>query len=472
MPRPSPTAVAPLLSSPLVTAALLSPLRGSPPCAPPSAPQPSRPQPSRSDPRDSEHAPSERRRRRAPVGPARRAVWAFVLVLVATRPGSAQLGPPGVSDLLVDGAGRPSCTVQLQGGRHVDDRGDRNYYAHLTLTSPWGGCWSSSAGHEPTPRDRLIDPSAVDALADDLSGTALDPTEAPGSPRPDLEPEQWEDLELSPEELEDLAPEDWREWAHLELPRASASPKSRGSAPDGVLAERRTPPPLAKGAPPAPRRRSERVRPDMPLVTPELARSVARAALRAAGYRGLEAELSAAVGRARWSAALPDVRLRAARALDESARVDYVGDVLGDTRVTGRADVRLEAALTWRLSELVFSGREPSLARIRLTFLRQRQEVVRASLQALFRWQRTLHRANDPALLPEERAEALLDSVEAEVQLAVLTGGWFSAERALRSSHARAAPPIAPGQRVAPGVNEPRDAFRDAKQVDGPQKAR
>lgn len=371
---------------------------------------------------------------------------------------------------------RPSCTVELRGGRRVDDQGDRNYYAHLTLTSPWGGCWTSSVGHEASPRARPVDPSSVDPLSESAPESALDPALGPpegsGSPRPDLEPEQWEDLDLAPEELEDLAPEDWLE------------PKA---APTRALEERRGPAPLAKtplagaplakaplagAAPLAPRRRRERAGADAPPVSPELAQAVAWAALRAAGYRGLEAELSAAAGRARWSAALPDVRLRAARALDESARVDYVGDILGDTRVTGRADVRLEAALTWRLSELLFSGREPSLARIRLTFLRQRQEVVRASLQALFRWQRTLQRINDSTLLPEERAEALLDNVEAEVQLAVLTGGWFSAERALRSARARAAPPIAPGQRAAPGVNEPRDAFRDAKQVDGPQEAR
>jgi hypothetical protein len=252
------------------------------------------------------------------------------------------------------------------------------------------------------------------------------------------------------------------------------------------------------------------------VVSPRLARAVADAALRTAGYVALGADLSAAAGRARWSAALPDVRLRAGRAIDETARVDYSGAVVGDTRLTGRADVRLEAALTWRLSELVFSGREPALARLQLTFLKQREEVVRSALTHLFRWQKAQNAVSHPDALPEERAQAMLLAVESEVHLAVLTGGWFSAERVSGAPwmvarslaapgptrvagsrgggrkrpieqqkgrsvhesaafHARPAPPrapIAPGEPSPVGVNEPRNALRDAKQVDWPQEAR
>lgn len=365
-------------------------------------------------------------------------------------------------DLSTTTRGTADCTVRLNGGRRVTDLGDREHYAALTVTAPWDGCfpWGSTA-------PRSEEANRAQLPNDDVWRDARPDERSPLDPGEELELEEWHDLDLEGAPL--LAKTD-----------------------DEV-----TPP----GFHP----------PVLHVVTPRLAKAVAEAALRAAGYQTMGRSLRAAKSRARWSAALPDVRLRAARGIDETARVDYAGEVVGDTRLTGRADVRLEAAFTWRLSELVFSGREPTLARIELTLLRQRQEVTRTTLQALFRWQKAQNALADPAALPEERAKALLESVEAEVSLAVLTGGWFSTERVAgapwmaaraaetppataRSTRRKPQPapagtkpkkrtrgaaissagsgsqasagPNAPGESAPVGVNEPRDAFRDAKQVD------
>lgn len=386
--------------------------------------------------------------------------------------GALLLAPPASAQVVLeeDNPGG-ACTLRLEGGRRASPLvHDREYYASLTLTTPWGGCLPSPDRPLPDPRTHVVDQADGRTRQEAVEETRPVELDEPG-----LDPDEWLDFELAPEE-----------WPELD----EAAQQS-----------------LAKSSPEDPKERPRG--PIVYVISPKLARAVAKAALVAAGYHGLGADLAAASGRARWSAALPDLRLRAARAVDETARVDYAGDLIGDTRLTGRADLRFEAALTWRLSELIFSGREPALARIQLTFLRQRQEVVRSALTLLFRWQKAQNLLNDPLRFPEERAEAMLAAVEAEVQLAVLTDGWFSSERVLgapwmiartadeadrlRQATGERAPkgpsprqitaksqksrppsdasepsdgPIAPGEPSVPGVNEPRNAFRDAKQVE------
>lgn len=402
--------------------------------------------------------------RRAGLPPS----WRALLWWVASFAWVPELGAQAPAEDLAALHTTPDCTVRLQGGRRISEAGDREHYATLTITAPWGGCQPLTA------RSPRTEP-------------------APASPaRPeDSQNAQWEDEE-PPQLDEALELDEWSE-EDLELQRLpdSASPLAKSSPDVGPAAQR---PSIVH------------------VITPRLAKAVADAALRAAGYHTLGTELRASKSRARWSAALPDLRLRAARGIDETARIDYAGNVVGDTRLTGRADVRLEAALTWRLSELLFSGREPTLTRIELTFLRQRQEVARTALQALFRWQRAQNALADPNALPEEHAAALLESIEAEVTLSVLTGGWFSAERvsgapwmlartadsppstpvglarrrpapaparpkpsnppkSVKSARGRPAPPAAPGANApgevpTVGVNEPRDAFRNEKQVE------
>lgn len=160
-------------------------------------------------------------------------------------------------------------------------------------------------------------------------------------------------------------------------------------------------------------------------LTPALVRETLARALSAQGTARAEARLASLDSRARWSALLPELRLRAARATDESLRLNpTISDPYRYTR-DGGTDVVLEARLSWGLSGLLFSSPEISVERIRLQRAARRDEIRRQVLKALFEWQRARVLAHDAAALAEERQAAALTQLEAELTLNVLTGGWF-----------------------------------------------
>jgi hypothetical protein len=348
------------------------------------------------------------------------------------------------------------CLLSIDGGRRDGDDGRREYYGALSFTSPWGGC-------SETPRAPARDDAAERPVVRETSSA-------------------WE------------APPD--------LALTLTKPASRAKTLDEARAE----PPSSEGR--------------VYVVSPRLARDVVAAAWRAAGLSQAALRLGAAADRARWSALLPELRLRGARGFDESARVDYEGDSAEDTRLTGSADVEVEARLTWHLSEVVFSGREPSIERLQHALIKERRDVARATLAALVRWQRAQTRLAAPNDSSESVADAMLDAAEAEIELSVLTDGWFSAKRvrgapwmAAHEGGARAesrATPVAsaeasgavrpsrgggearlpggsaspstqasprvlprepeagpdPGEAAAPGVNVPRNVVRDPKHAE------
>ena len=55
-------------------------------------------------------------------------------------------------------------------------------------------------------------------------------------------------------------------------------------------------------------------------------------------------------------------------------------------------------------------------------------------LEKLFLWQKATALADDGATSPEENLAARLHALEAEAELDLLTGGWFSAWRASASA--------------------------------------
>ncbi len=165
------------------------------------------------------------------------------------------------------------------------------------------------------------------------------------------------------------------------------------------------------------------------VLRPALARAAVRAALRAHGYPAARRRLSSMASRARVSATLPEVRLRAARTNDESLRLTPTSaDPYRYTRAGG-STLWFEARLTWKLDRLVFADEELAVERLRQRRDKARLELVQHVLAALFAWQRALVKAADTSLLPNERTLAELDAIEAEATLDVLTGGWFSKRR-------------------------------------------
>lgn len=175
-------------------------------------------------------------------------------------------------------------------------------------------------------------------------------------------------------------------------------------------------------------------------LTPLLVRATLMRAYRAQGADAADTRLESLDARSRWSAALPELRLRAARATDESQRLaPTVDDPYRYTR-DGGTDLAFEVRLTWHLSGLVFSAPEVSVERLRSERAQRRAELRREVLKLLFAWQRARLVVADPDALDEERQAAALTRLEAELTLNALTGGWFDESRPqqVESSRSRA----------------------------------
>lgn len=160
-----------------------------------------------------------------------------------------------------------------------------------------------------------------------------------------------------------------------------------------------------------------------------LARGAVVAALRANGARVRQQELDRIASRARLSAALPELRVRGQRSDDESLRLTPSTEDPYRYSVAGGRDWLLEAQLTFRLGRLVFADEELAVERLRLERERNAARTAAHVLVRLLDWHRALSLARDAALAPEAAQKLVLDAVEAEVELDVLTGGWFG-ERA------------------------------------------
>ncbi len=162
------------------------------------------------------------------------------------------------------------------------------------------------------------------------------------------------------------------------------------------------------------------------LVTPELAHAAIRAALRASGRARAEARYGSLSARARSSAALPELRLRASRTTDESLRLaPTTADPYRYTQAGG-VSLALEAQATWKLDRAVFADEELQIEHLRRLRAQKDARLVKDVLEALFAWQRAVSGVADPDAPPDEQALAELRAIEAEVRLDVLTGGWFS----------------------------------------------
>jgi hypothetical protein len=165
------------------------------------------------------------------------------------------------------------------------------------------------------------------------------------------------------------------------------------------------------------------------VLTTEVARTCVRAAWRTLGIAD-DVSIDSMASRARTSAALPELRLRAMRTVDESGRV-----TLSDTdpfRYTeaGTATSWLEARLTFRLDRLIFADEEVSLERVRVERSELRARAAAKVLQALFEWQRAYALVQEPAISSAEHFAAILRELEASAILDVMTDGWFGRFRA------------------------------------------
>lgn len=173
--------------------------------------------------------------------------------------------------------------------------------------------------------------------------------------------------------------------------------------------------------------------------TPRMARATVEAAWRAAGLGSDDARLDAIVARARWSALLPETRLRATRFDDQRLYTETTTDV-NRLRDSAGANLGLEARLTWRFDRLLYADDEPSFERMRLERHDARSRIAGRVLEALFHWHRawlevryaqaaSREAREAPNRPSRDELEAALRMMEAEATLDVLTAGWFTASR-------------------------------------------
>ncbi len=183
-------------------------------------------------------------------------------------------------------------------------------------------------------------------------------------------------------------------------PRTSPTDES-----DGV-AERDSPPALA------------------PALLALLAREAVAAAANAEQAGARERDLDGVAARARLSAALPEVRLRAARSRDESLRLAPTAEDPYRFTLAGGNGLLLEGQATFRLNRLLFADEELAVERLRLERERGSERRQARVLARVLAWHRAVSRGLS-AENAEERGREELQRVEAEVELDVLTGGWF-----------------------------------------------
>lgn len=176
------------------------------------------------------------------------------------------------------------------------------------------------------------------------------------------------------------------------------------------------------------------------VVTPLIARAAVSAALRHARLEAPEQRLDALATRARTSALLPELRVRATRLVDEAQSLAPTEYDSARTTATGGESLWLEARATWSLDRLVFADEEIAIERLRNDRAEAQARVTNRTLELLFGWQRALAHQADPARSPEDHLEAALKVVECEAALDVLTAGWFTKWRRSQPSAPRGSP--------------------------------
>ncbi|HET9959763.1 MAG TPA: hypothetical protein VFQ61_34960 [Polyangiaceae bacterium] len=170
-----------------------------------------------------------------------------------------------------------------------------------------------------------------------------------------------------------------------------------------------------------------------------MALRLAAAALRKRGDVSIAQRLEAMAARARSSAALPELMLRALRSTDESLRLSPSASSAWDFTHTGGAGWVFEARATWKLDRLVFADEELAIERLRAEREAARERLVGSVLKYFSRWLVARARLANPSLEPERLLVLEAELAFCASALDTLTGGAFKAELERRSARGGAA---------------------------------
>ncbi len=164
------------------------------------------------------------------------------------------------------------------------------------------------------------------------------------------------------------------------------------------------------------------------------ARAAVRAAIRTTGVAGNVEKLGKLATRARWSAALPQVRLRVTRLVDESESLAPTSYDANRTTSSGGASLWLEARASWQLDRALFATEEVRIAKLRQQLSADRSRLSERVLDLLFSWQSALVDLLDPAISQAKCRVAWVQEQRLAAELDLLTGGWFSRWQRRRSA--------------------------------------
>jgi hypothetical protein len=172
----------------------------------------------------------------------------------------------------------------------------------------------------------------------------------------------------------------------------------------------------------------ERVGAVVPALEPALLGRLARESLAAAahvhGAAAFARDVDSAATRARTSAVLPEIRLRAVRSRDAAYHLTPTVDDPYHASLADGDGTLLEAQATFRLNRLVFADEEVPLERLRIERERLNERLEARVLARVVAWHRALSRERS-APDAETRGRAALARVDAEMELDALTDGWF-----------------------------------------------
>jgi len=216
----------------------------------------------------------------------------------------------------------------------------------------------------------------------------------------------------------------------LALPRVAEAPLV--PAPAAPPPPPASPPPASKAPPPVASASPNVAPAPEPVVTLQQLRALAEfsrratvVALSVAGAASERRRLDSLSGRARSSALLPELRLRASRNTDRALRfAPTTDDPYRITQADGAGTV-LEASATFRLDRLLFAREEMLVERLRLQAAEARTKLearVQAALLGLFR-ARELSCAREG---DDQAAREALRVLELFTEVDDLTAGWFS----------------------------------------------
>jgi hypothetical protein len=221
-------------------------------------------------------------------------------------------------------------------------------------------------------------------------------------------------------------------WDEFLLPKASVEARvADEKAKTPAASDKASTPPLAVSAPTAAPPNERALLRWLSIRGADAAAAVAEG-LAHAGLDKQDQLLQELRGRARASAALPQLRLRAMRLTSETAATMPTSyDPLRQT-LSGGTSVWLEARATWDLGRTLFAPEELRLASLERAQQQEREHHANRVLDALYGWQAAAAERLDPSASFRECRKAYLHELRFAAELDRLTDRWFTRWRATR----------------------------------------